>query len=281
MTAHGEYMGGIWNMKLNNKIKAITLTGSIVFTSMFSGCSMLSGFFAKAPELQANAPSIKMYESAQFDSMLIDVNGRTYAPYGGVDKYMSNESLKDCIGYVDDDKNCRLYTLAEDPFDNYIIEKNVNSFMNPEMFWRDISTIEDGIFTPEYIDSFEYEEWGRSGEYNEMKSFNIDVIYEAEDVNEIVMDYKINGDVEAGGGVRNLDYSTFKRGEVFNLSIEEISIYEKYDKNDPFDVEIKFTVMTKDGQSFDVEGTYTGTVKFGDHEEFTLTGNPVDGYRIS
>lgn len=268
-------------MKLNNKIKAATLTGAIAFAAVFSGCSAVSDFFAKAPEMNANAPQIKMYDSDDMNSMLIDVNGRTYAPYGGVNKSMSNSSLRDCIGYVDDDKNCRFYTLNEDPFDNYLVEKTVNAFMEPDMFWRDVSTIEDDIFTPEYIDSFDYEEWDRSGEYSEMKSFKIDVELQAEDVQQIVMDYTVNGDVSASAGVRNADFSTLEKGEIFTLEVVEISIFTKYDKDDPFDVEIEFSIIKNDGEQVKAEGTYTGTVKFGDTEQLTLTGNPTDGYKIS
>ena len=281
MTAHGE----VDNMRtVKIPIKKIKLTAAACALSsslLFSGCSTLMDLGAKAPEMEANAESIKMYDSDQLDSMLITINGRTYAPYGGVKKSMSKSSLRECIGYLDDDKDRRLYTLNEDPFDNYLVAKTVNAFMEPDMFWRDISTIEDEIFTPEYIESFDYEEWAGSGQYNEMKSFKIDVALEAEDVNEIIMDYTINGDVEASAGVRNADYSPLKKGEVLSLEATEVSVYAKYDKDDPFDVEIEFSLITNEGRQMKIEGTYTGRVKFGDSEKLTLTGNPDDGYTIS
>lgn len=262
------------------KLQIITAACAFSVSFLFSGCSAVSGFFAKAPEMEANAQSIKMYDSDEFNSMLINVNGRTYAPYGGVKKNISKDSLRECLGYVDDDKDCRIYTLNEDPFDNYLIEKNVNGFMNPDMFWRDISTIEDEIYTPEYIESNNYEEWDKSGAYSEMKTFVINVTLDSDDVIEIIMDYTINGDAQATGGVRNADYSTIEKGEVLSLEVLESSIYNKYDKDDPFDVEIKFSVMNKDGDTVAVEGIYTNRVSFGDMDKLTLTGNSKDGYTI-
>ena len=262
------------------KLQIITAACALSVSFLFSGCSAVSGFFAKAPEMEANAQSIKMYDSDEFNSMLINVNGRTYAPYGVVKKYMSKDSLRECLGYVDDDKDCRIYTLNEDPFDNYLIEKNVNGFMNPDVFWRDISTIEDDIFTPEYIESLKYEDWEKSGAYSEMKTFQIEVTVDAEDIIEIVMDYTINGDAKASAGCRNADYSVIRQGDVLCLEMGEYTLYGKYDKEDPFDAEATFSVITKSGETVAVEGIYKGTVKLGDKAKMTLTGNPSDGYKI-
>ena len=262
------------------KIQIITTACALLVSFMFSGCSMFMDLGAKVPEMQPNAPSFKMFESDELNSMLIEVNGRTYAPYGGVKKYMSKDSLRECIGYVDDDKDSRVYTLMEDPYENYLVEKNVNSFMNPDMFWRDISTIEDDIFTPEYIESLKYEDWEKSGAYSVMKTFQIEVTVDAEDIVEIVMDYTINGDAKACAGCRNADYSVQRQGDVLCLEMGEYTLYGKYDKEDPFDAEAIFSVITKSGDTVAVEGSYKGTVKLGDKAKMTLTGNPSDGYKI-
>ena len=280
ITAH---MGGkkkMTHIKPIKKIKILAATAALSVSFLFSGCSGIMEYFAKAPDMQPNAQSFKMYDSDQIDSMLIDVNGRTYAPYGVVKNSMSKSSLRDCLGYVDDDKNCRIYTLNEDPFDNYLIQKNVNGFMDPDMFWRDISTIEEDVFTPEYIQSQDYEEWSKSGAYSEMKSFKFYVTIDSDDVKEIIMDYTINGDVQATGGVRNADYSVIKKGEIFDLEIDEYSIYQKYDKNAPFNLEVEFSVLTEGGDTVKVDGMYKGTVVFGASENLTLSGNSKDGYKI-
>ena len=260
------------------KIKLLAAAGALTVSFLFSGCSAIMDLGAKAPDMQPNAQSFKMYDSDQMNSMLIDVNGRTYAPYGVVKNFMSKSSLRECIGYVDDDKNCRIYTLNEDPFDNYLIQKSVNGFMDPDMFWRDISTIEEDVFTPEYIESLNYEEWGKSCSFSEMKEFKVDILLDADDVYELSMDYKVNGEDCGTSGVRNANKTELKKGDIYDMSIAEISIYGKFDKDGPLDVECHFHVETMSGEMHDLEYVFKDTVKLGDKISLTLTGNAKDGY---
>ena len=278
ITAH---MGGkkkMTHIKPIKKIKILAATAALSVSFLFSGCSGIMEYFAKAPEMQPNAQSFKMYDSDKMNSMLIDVNGRTYAPYGVVKNFMSKSSLRECIGYVDDDKNCRIYTLNEDPFDNYLIQKSVNGFMDPDTIWRDISTIEDEVLTPEYIDPLNYEEWGKSGSYSEMKEFKVDILLDADDVYELSMDYKVNGEDCGTSGVRNANKTELKKGDIYDMSIAEISIYGKFDKDGPLDVECHFHVETMSGEMHDLEYVFKDTVKLGDKISLTLTGNAKDGY---
>lgn len=278
ITAH---MGGkkkMTHIKPIKKIKLIAAAGALSVSFLFSGCSGIMEYFAKAPEMQPNAQSFKMYDSDQMNSMLIDVNGRTYAPYGVVKMSMSKSSLKECIGYVNDNKDSRLYTLNEDPFDNYLIQKSVRGFMDPDTIWRDISTIEDEVLTPEYIDPLNYEEWAKSGCYSEMKEFNVDILLDADDVYELSMDYKVNGEDCGTSGVRNANKTELKKGDIYDMSIAEMSIYGKFDKDGPLDVECHFHVETMSGEMHDLEYVFKDTVKLGDKISLTLTGNAKDGY---
>jgi hypothetical protein len=68
--------------------------------------------------------------------------------------------------------------------------------------------------------------------------------------------------------------------DTYDLSILEIHLHDKYDYSEPFDVEIRFTVTTMDDRQFDLSEVYTGTVKLGDADSLTLTGNATDGYEI-
>ena len=268
------------HIKPIKKIKILAATAALSVSFLFSGCSGIMEYFAKAPEMQPNAQSFKMYDSDQMNSMLIDVNGRTYAPYGVVKMSMSKSSLKECIGYVNDNKDSRLYTLNEDPFDNYLIQKSVRGFMDPDTFWRDISTIEDEVLTPEYIDPLNYEEWAKSGCYSEMKEFNVDILLDADDVYELSMDYKVNGEDCGTSGVRNANKTELKKGDIYDMSIAEISIYGKFDKDGPLDVECHFHVETMSGEMHDLEYVFKDTVEFGDKISLTLTGNAKDGYTL-
>ena len=276
-------------MKPIKKIKAIACALVLCAATFFTGCSMLMNFNGRKPDLPANAVSFKKHDADSSNLMFIDVNGRTYAPFGMLNGKIKNEDLRDCLGYVDNDKNDRLYTLNEDPFDNYLVTMNVNGIMEQPVIWRDHSTYGEDIFTPEYIVSKDDVEWGRSGCYHELKEFKINISLNADDVKELSMSYKVNG-VDAGacgvknavGGLKNPNGKlALRNGEVLDLAIGETALYQKFDKNKPFDAECRFQVESVDGKMHELDYVYKGTVKLGDEDKLTLTGNAKDGYKIS
>lgn len=268
-------------MNIINKIKAATVAGAIVLTGMFSGCARILSHFGKELALPDNAQEFFYEERDSINMVFMEVNGRTYAPYGSLRGTMRNDSIRECLGYVDGDKNTRVYTLYEDPYDNYILVKNVNGIMDEDRFWRDFSTYGEDIFTPEYIKSMEYEEWGnKSGIYYEMRAVKIDVAINVEGVRELDYEYNINGQYGGGGGNRYLDGSVMKKGDVSNCEITEVSLHDKFPEDEPFDVGISFSVILEDGSVVEVEGTFTGTVELGESYEMELTGGAEEGFKI-
>ena len=267
-------------MKDTNKTKLTAFACALIMLLGFPVCSVLTNIVTKAPDLPGNPESVKMYEKDSIDMMFIDVAGKTYAPYGRIKSSISNESLRDCFGYVDDDRNTRIYSLCEDPYDNYLLIKNINGIMDQSVVWRDFTTYGEDIFTPDYIESFDYEEWGSSGGYPEMREFAINVKCDADDIRELGRDYKINGNDSGTGGVKNTDLSPFEKGEILDLGVPEYSLYKKYDMDEPFELEVTFTVTTTNGVTVDVEGRFEGTVKLGESTEMTITGNAKEGYTI-
>lgn len=271
------------------KMKILAAATALCVASFFTGCAALPMFGEKAPELPANAQSFEKHDADSVNLMMIEVNGRTYAPFGTLNGKLSNDSLRDCLGYIDNDKNDRLYSLYEDPYDNYLVTKNVNGVMEQPMFWRDFSTYGESIFTPEYIVSKDDVYWGKSGCYSEMKEFRIMINIDADDVKEVSMEYKGNGRdlgsagvMNAIGGLKNPDGKlALKRGENLALSITEVSLNGKLDIDKPFDAECVFFVESVDGKKHEIDYVYKGNVKLGDEVKVTLTGNAKDGYKIS
>ena len=92
------------------------------------------------------------------------------------------------------------------------------------------------------------------------------------------MDYKVNGEDCGTSGVRNANKTELKKGDIYDMSIAEISIYGKFDKDGPLDVECHFHVETMSGEMHDLEYAFKDTVKLGDKISLTLTGNAKDGY---
>lgn len=277
------------NMKPIKKINVLATAFVLCATTLFTGCSILMNFQGRKPDLPADAESFKKHNADSCNLMLIDVNGRTYAPFGTLKGKIDNSSFQTCLGYLDNDKNDRVYTLAEEPFGNYLVTFNVNGVMEQPMFWRDFSTYGEDIFTPEYIVSKDDVEWGRSGCYSEMKEFRIFININADDVKELSMHYKVNGRdcgtcgvKNAVGGLKNRDGKLpLTNGENLPLAISELSLYEKFDKDKPFDAECSFSVESVDGKMHELEYVYKGTVRLGDEDKLTLTGNAKDGYKLS
>lgn len=271
----------IYDMNIINKIKAATVAGAIVFAGMFSGCMRIIDRFGKELALPDNAQEFVMEDRDSAGMMFMEVNGRTYAPYGNLRGTMRNDSIRDCLGYVGGDKNTRVYTLYEDPYDNYILVKNVNGVMDEDVYWRDFSTYGEDIFTPEYIRSMEYEEWGRSsGVYYEIRAMIVNVTVNADGVKELDFEYTINGRQGGEGGAGYLDGALLNKGEVMACDISEVSLNDKFSIDDPFEVKMWFRVILEDGTVVEVSGEFTGTVELGESYEMELTGNAEDGYKI-
>ena len=269
------------------KIKVLATAMAFCAATLFTGCAALQMFGERAPELPANAQSFRKTDTDS-SGIMIEVNGRKYMPFGTLNGKLSNSSLQECLGYLDNDKNDRVYTLNDEPYGNYLVTKNVNGIMEQPMFWRDFATYGKDIFTPEYIVSRDDVNWGRSGCYHEMKEFRILIDVEVDDVKELSMEYKGNGrDLgacgvkNAVGGFKNPDGKlALKRGEKVSLSITELSLYGKLDKEKPFDAECVFFVESVDGNNTQLDYVYKGNVKLGDSDKLTLTGNAKDGYKI-
>ena len=84
--------------------------------------------------------------------------------YGTLKGNIKEKDIKDCIGYIiedkeiqrivgENDKNNRVYTLTADSDNNYLmVYYIVSEIMNQPSFWRAIDTKGKNIGTPIYID---------------------------------------------------------------------------------------------------------------------------------
>ena len=269
-------------MKIINRIKIISIATALICSSCLSGC--FSPFKKNFPDLPADPIEFEMKDSDSFDMMTITYNGKAYMPFGIIKHRINyDESLRECLGYIDNDKDTRVYTLYQDPYDNYLMIKNVSGFMDQPQFWRKCETRKKDIYTPDYIESLNYEEWTGSGVCYEMPAVRIDVANEADDVVELAIDYKLNGKDGGVSGSRNADMSVMKKGEDINLSIDEYAIEDKLgeiEKDDSFDIDVTFSVTATDGKTYDVDGSLSANAKLEDSIRMTLTGDSNNGYSI-
>lgn len=82
----------------------------------------------------------------------IKYHNRTYLPYGTI---KDEELLNECIGFIIEDNNTRLYTLKDDKELNFIILSTETS----KEIYRAIDTKEEKINIPKYINSSDYKYW--------------------------------------------------------------------------------------------------------------------------
>ena len=143
-------------MKNINKIKAAALAGTLVFAAMFSGCSH-SLKNEERFQLPDNPESFEMTDIDSSSLNTIEVYGRTYMPYGSLKGKLKYIAIQDCLGYLDNDKNLRVYTLNDDPYDNYLMVVNVDRMNETPDIWRDFSTYGEDIFTPKIVEPAGYE----------------------------------------------------------------------------------------------------------------------------
>lgn len=92
----------------------------------------------------------------------IEYNDKVYVMFGNIKaKGLLNDisyAYGDCLGYVDNDKSDRIYALADESIDEWLIEYNTDGFMEQPIVLREIST--KGKEVPDYVESFGYSYWG-------------------------------------------------------------------------------------------------------------------------
>ena len=151
---------------MKRKLFGMILLGVLVLG--FAGCGI------KYPELKDDAIAFDMGEyidESDEEYGTIEYNGRVYLPYGTIKNSLRSTDINECIGYIIqneetssivdfDDKDTRVYTLADDPDENYLMEYYIGTtLMNQPSFWRAVDTRDSQIDTPQYIESLDYSYW--------------------------------------------------------------------------------------------------------------------------
>ncbi len=114
--------------------------------------------------LPESAQPIKQFEYEDPDNkddgyMAVMYNDRTYLPYGTLKNTIKKKDIANCIGYLNDDKNVRLFLLNGDEDQNYIMEVFTNGFMDQPVFYRAIDTRDRKTDSFTFIDSLNYDYW--------------------------------------------------------------------------------------------------------------------------
>ncbi len=243
-------------------MRRIVIATAVLGAVMLTGCSM-NGYRGGCWELPVNPVSIEEKDDGDKGQVIYEYNGRSYSPYGTLGSRLTDGTVRDCLGYIGNDKNTRIYSLSEDPYDNYLMIVNVDGIMEQPSFVRAIDTKDKSVFTPEYITSLSYEEWSSSGSYDKIRRASIMTICNAEDIKEIGYEFTVNGRNGGGGAVCNADGSVIGKGELVCIEISEPDLNGKVDLDKPFDVSMVFTVTDKDGNVHNVTGSFEKQMMLG------------------
>ena len=243
------------------KISTLIICGVI----LLSGCNRIRKPGSKFNDFDLPSnPTVFCEElDGDMNAMSVTVNGRTYTDFGDLKEDDSEYSIKECLGYLENYERRRVYTLTEDPNDNYILIKNLNSLTGDTRFFRANDTLHKDIFTPEYISSLGFECWCDSGLHHEMKETQVSFILDAEDIKAVGYCFKINGKDACSGGCEYADSSPFEMGKMLTVSISEYELAGIAELDKPFTVELTFTVTGTDGIEHKVEGSYNREMMLG------------------
>lgn len=92
----------------------------------------------------------------------IEYNDKVYIIYGVIKPkgLFGNISYAygKCLGYVEDDQSHRIYALADESTDEWLIEDLVDAFMENPVILREI-TAKDNIEIPASVEPLEYDYW--------------------------------------------------------------------------------------------------------------------------
>ena len=244
-------------------MKYTKLAAMIICGSMFlSGCSLMSKD-ALYNDYPLNPVSYELNSDKDTGDEYIVIGDRTYSRFGLINARFTNDTLRECIGYVGRDKDHRIYTLTEDPLDNYIMIQRVGVFGDQPVFLRATDTKKKDIYTPKIIRPGGYESWTGSEVHYEEQTVRLGLICNAENVKEIEYSVKINGQDAEVGGLRYASYGIIKKGEKFEIEISELRVEGKADKDKAFNLELTFAVTDADDKSHEVKGTYEKMVMLG------------------
>ena len=119
----------------------------------------------KYPELESDA--ISFIPSSFIDEndddaayRTIEYKDRIYMPYGTIKKTVRSSDIDKCIGYIEEDKDTRIYTLKADENNNFLMEYYIGTtLMNQPVFYRAVDTNGVDIDVPKYILSLDYNYW--------------------------------------------------------------------------------------------------------------------------
>lgn len=143
-------------------MKKYSFLAALLSVSLLTGCG--SRHDDSLPETAVGFETSKFVNENNKDDTysVITYNDRQYIGYGGIKGRISNDEYTKCIGYLIQDgqemKDVTFWQLKSVHNDDYIVWRD-NGWMSQPIFFRAVDTKGSDVYTPDYIDSLDYEYW--------------------------------------------------------------------------------------------------------------------------
>ena len=145
-----------------NLMKSLKVLVTIVCVALIiAGCVMRD--YPPVYDLPEDAKSYELIYNEDTGATLIELNGRTYSLFGKLKGSESDDYVMECLGFVGNDENVRIYSLTDDASLNYIMVFKIDGSANTPDFYRALDTWQEDILTPSYIEPLGTESWGSAG----------------------------------------------------------------------------------------------------------------------
>lgn len=241
------------------KITAIFLTGAL----LLSGCGKPDRDKGRY-RLPENPVMFTSFYEQDSNAMNIEYNGRVYTHFGTTTTYVPDEHIKECIGYLDNREDYRLYTLAEDPECNYLMEVSINSINGSWRYYRADDTMGKDILTPFYVESNGFDCWGTSGIHysDEKEPASIALKVNCSNIKSVNCYVSVNGETKFCTEAAAENGKLIKKHDFVNMKITK-DLLGDMNPDKTFKMEVTFTVTDGKGNEHPVEGSYSHDMMLG------------------
>lgn len=139
---------------------AITL---ILMISTATGCGSKIDYSLPDNPIEFNTSTFANPFNEADEYSAIEYKGREYIPFGTLKGSLGKDDIGECLGYLVQEgqklESVRLFTLADDPEANYLVEIDTEGEMSQPSFYRAADTVGKEIDVPSFIDSLDYDYW--------------------------------------------------------------------------------------------------------------------------
>ncbi len=247
-------------------MRFLKITAAIILgASLLTGCGAPDRDKGKY-RLPEKPFEFETYMDEDFGEMSFDLWGKTYTNFGWTNIPVPDSEIEACIGYVNHNKDMRLYSLSSDPKHNYLMIVNLNSIRGDWSFYRARNTVNEDIMTPDFFEPNGFECWGTSGvHYSEKREpAKIALKVKCDYIKSVNCHVTVNGDTQFVTEAAPKNGKMIRKNDFVYMEIKPDQIGDA-NPIKPFSMDVTFTVVDGSGTEHNVEGSYSHDMILGSY----------------